>query len=75
MNENLEIKSVMASFDPNELPEEIIVAIGDGKTKFDGDYPFDARISFYFHDKAEYDTAKSGVYSDSIGFTIVGEVE
>lgn len=74
MSKEPELKSVIASFDPNEPPEEIIVAIGDGTIDFDENYPFDARVYFYFHDKREYNTAKSGVYDDNIGFTIIGEV-
>ena len=74
MDENLEIKSVIISYDDSEPITEVDVVIGDGKTDFGADYPFDHRIYFYFHNFAEYNSAKDTTIDPNIGFRIIGEV-
>lgn len=49
------------------------VVIGDGKTTYDDDYPFDYRIFFYFTDGADFERCKSE--SSGEDFVIVGVVE
>lgn len=77
MNENYEIKSVVISYDDGTEPIEVDVVIGDGKTKFDENFEFDARVYFYFHDLAEYELAKGEKIREDKGieFRIIGEVE
>ena len=77
MDENYEIKSVIISYDDGTEPIEVDVVIGDGKTTFDENFPFDARVYFYFHDLAEYELAKGEEvrHDKGIEFRIVGEVE
>lgn len=75
MKKELELKSVIVSFDPDEPTEEVIIAIGDGKTKFDDNYPFDPRVYFYFENKAQYDTAKGERILDVIGFRVLEELD
>lgn len=76
MNENYEIKSVVISYDDNTEPIEVDVVIGDGKTIFDENFPFDHRVYFYFHDLAEYELAKGEEIREDKGieFRIIGEV-
>ena len=72
MSENLELVDVIIMFDskyPHDL-EDVTVAIGDGKTKFDEDYDFDARVYFYFDDRAQFDKAQVEELEE-VGFRIV----
>jgi len=73
---NYEIKDVVITWydDPNN-EQEVYVVIGDGKTKFDENFEFDSRVSFYFHDQAEYDFAKGKEQNENIGFHIVREID
>ena len=77
MDENYEFKTVIISYDDDTEPIEVDVIIGDGKTVFDENFPFDARVYFYFHDQAEYDLAKGKEIGHDLGieFRIVEEVE
>lgn len=60
--------------DDNEQPVEVIVVVGDGNTVFDENFEEDARVYFYFHDEAEFELAKGEVVQESIGFTILEEL-
>lgn len=77
MDENYEIKSVIISYDDGTEPIEVDVVIGDGKTDFDENFPFDYRVYFYFRDLAEYELAKGEEirHDKGIEFRIVEEVE
>ena len=77
MEQEYEIKTVLISYDDGTEPIEVEVVIGDGKTKFDENFPFDYRVYFYFQDQAEYDLAKGAEirYDEGIEFRIVEEVE
>lgn len=50
-------------------PMEVDVVIGDGKTVFDDNFDFDARIFFYFENETQFKSA-IGTYHEEIGFTI-----
>jgi hypothetical protein len=75
MDENYEIKTVIISYEDDTEPIEVDVVIGDGKTDFDENFPFDARIYFYFRDLAEYEQAKGEGINPNFEFRIVSEVE
>jgi hypothetical protein len=71
MSENLELVDVTIMFDsnyPDDL-EEVTVAIGDGKTKFDENYNFDERVYFYFDNQAQFDQARVEELEE-VGFKI-----
>lgn len=72
----LDIRTVLITWydQPEDTEEEVDVVVGDGNTIFDGDYEFDERIFFYFHDEAEFQSAKEKEHPD-IGFRIIEEVE
>jgi hypothetical protein len=72
MSENLELVDVTIMFDsnyPDDL-EEVTVAIGDGKTKFDENYNFDERVYFYFDNQAQFDQARVEELEE-VGFKIM----
>jgi hypothetical protein len=73
MKMELDIRTVVADFGGGET-DEVDVVVGDGKTVFDDNYPFDARIYFYFTNQAEYEKAKVE-FDEMIGFTIVKELD
>ena len=77
MEAEYEIKSVVISYDDDTEPTEVDVVIGDGKTTFDENFPYDERVYFYFQDQAEYDLAKGKEIRHDLGieFRIVEEVE
>jgi hypothetical protein len=71
-----EIKDVVVSwYDDTENEQEVYVVIGDGKTKFDENFEFDARIFFYFQDRAEYELAKGEEIQEDIGFRVLRELD
>lgn len=61
--------------DPKDTEMEVDVVIGDGKTVFDENFPYDARIFFYFHDNAEYESAKTDTPDAGVEFRILREVD
>ena len=65
-----EIKEAVITYGDG-VAMEVDVAIGDGKTEFNSDFPFDERIYFYFHDLAEYEKAKGENIDPNIGFRII----
>jgi hypothetical protein len=72
MSKNLKLVDVAIMFDsdyPDDL-EEVVVAIGDGKTKFDENYDFDSRVYFYFDNQAQFDQARVEELED-VGFKIM----
>ena len=72
MSKNLKLVDVAIMFDsdyPDDL-EEVVVAIGDGKTKFDESYDFDSRVYFYFDNQAQFDQARVEELED-VGFKIM----
>lgn len=76
MSDNLKLVDVTIMFDsnyPDDL-EEVVVAIGDGKTKFDENYDFDSRVYFYFDDQAQFDQARVEELED-VGFKIMAVLE
>lgn len=74
--ENYEYKTVLISWEDQSAGEQqqVDVVIGDGKTVFDENFPYDQTICFYFHDKAEYESAKGAEIDKAIGFRIVSEI-
>jgi len=72
MSKNLKLVDVAIMFDsdyPDDL-EEVVVAISDGKTKFDENYDFDSRVYFYFDNQAQFDQARVEELED-VGFKIM----
>lgn len=75
-DDNLILVDVTIMFDadrPSEL-EDVTVAIGDGKTVFDENYPMDARVYFYFDDLEHFKRAHLSELED-VGFRIVRVVD
>lgn len=75
MDGEYEFKTVIISYDDDTQPIEVDVVVGDGKTTFDENFEFDARVYFYFKDQAEYESAKGVDILPDIEFRIVEEVE
>jgi len=50
--------------------EEVIVVVGDGKTVFDENYSFDARVYFYFDNAEQFELAKTEI-QEFVGFQIL----
>jgi hypothetical protein len=50
--------------------EEVIVVVGDGKTVFDENYDFDARVYFYFDNEQQFELAKTEI-QEFVGFQIL----
>lgn len=71
--ENYEYKTIIIDWGKGTSEEQVDVVIGDGKTVFDEDFPFDARIFFYFHDDAEFQKAKGKTILPDIGFRVLAE--
>lgn len=74
--DNLTLVDVKILFNP-QLPndiDEVTVAIGDGKTKFDENFDFDARVYFYFDDLAQFKRAQLEELEE-VGFQIVEVVD
>lgn len=72
MSKNLELVDVTIMFDskyPDDL-EDVTIAIGDGKTKFDENFDFDARVYFYFDNQAQFDKAQVEELEE-VGFKII----
>ena len=61
--------------EPEDTEMEVDVVIGDGKTVFDENFPYDNRIFFYFHDKAEFESAKTDKPDAGVEFRILREVD
>lgn len=67
----IEHKTIKASwYADGRDPFTTEVVIGDGQTIFDETYPFDDRIFFYFHNKAEFDLAVDG-NADNVPFYVI----
>lgn len=61
--------------EPDGMPFEVDVVVGDGTQVFDEDYEYDERIFFYFQDAEEYKLAFSGGSpSEGIEFEILEQV-
>jgi hypothetical protein len=50
--------------------DDVTVAIGDGRTKFDESFDFDPRVYFYFDDQAAFDRSRREEVEE-VGFQIV----
>ena len=75
-DDNLTFVDVTIMFDasdPDNL-DDVTVVIGDGKTKFDEDFDFDARVYFYFDDLAMFKQAQL-VELEDVGFRIVKVID
>lgn len=73
----MDIRTVLVRWveDPDDMPFETDVVVGDGTQVFDEDYEYDERIFFYFQNAEEYKVAFSGGSpSDGIEFEILEEV-
>ena len=73
----MDIRRVLVRWldDPDGMPFETDVVVGDGKVAFDSEYEYDERIFFYFQNAEEYKVAFSGGSpSDGIEFEILEEV-
>jgi hypothetical protein len=71
MSDNLKYVdvSIVSIYNYKDNVDEVTVAIGDGKTKFDDDFDFDARVYFYFDDQAQFDRARVESLEE-VGFKI-----
>jgi hypothetical protein len=74
--QNLTFVDVTIMFDASEPDnlDDVTVVIGDGKTKFDEDFDFDARVYFYFDDLAMFKQAQLEELED-VGFQIVKVID
>ena len=63
------IKTIEYRWKDDETLYTADVVIGDGKTTYDEDFPYDERVLFYFHDEAEFELARR-VFNESVGFFI-----
>jgi hypothetical protein len=72
MTKQLDIRTVLIRWFDEQTPYEVDVVVGDGLTQYDSDFEFDERIYFYFHNEAEFESAKTD-YLPNINFRIVGE--
>ena len=73
----MDIRTVLIRWvdEPDDMPFEVDVVVGDGEVLFDEDYEYDERIFFYFQNREEYKVAFSGGSpSDGIEFEILEEV-
>lgn len=73
----MDIRTVLVRWidDPDSMPFETDVVVGDGTVEYDSEYEYDERIFFYFQDAAEYKVAFSGGSpKDGIEFEILEEV-
>lgn len=76
IDDNLILVDVTIMWDadrPSEL-EDVTVAIGDGKTVFDENYPMDARVYFYFDDLDHFKRAHLAELEE-VGFRVVRVVD
>jgi hypothetical protein len=74
----MDIRTVLVRWveEPDGMPFETDVVVGDGSVIYDDKYPeYDERIFFYFQDAEEYKVAFSGGSPrDGIEFEILEEV-
>lgn len=75
-NSNLTFVDVTIMFDASDpgTLEDVTVVIGDGQTKFDENFDFDARVYFYFDDLAQFKQAQLQELED-VGFQIVKVID
>ena len=63
------LKTIQYRWKDDETLYTADVIIGDGKTTYDEDFPYDERVLFYFHDEAEFELARR-VFDEGVGFFI-----
>lgn len=66
-----EYVDVLITWDSEQTDtDEVTVVIGDGSVVYDDNYPFDARVYFYFDNQEQFEKAKTEILDD-INFQII----